>query len=131
MSNVIWEVSAPPYTARVIRTSAYGGTLEVREGEEMLLSMQVGLSYGARFGPDVSDVADWAEMAEAACAARDREKGRAKKKRSQENGTDAHEWQERVSGFVCRKCRVFAWSLTEDPTARTKCPSLADRQGAP
>ena len=47
------------YVCRVVRNGNNGGILTVHDGDNRLLSKHVPLSYGARFGPDASDVADW------------------------------------------------------------------------
>jgi hypothetical protein len=51
------------YTVTVIRTGTYHGELSIREGDQILLRENVGLSYDARFGPDAGDVADWQQRA--------------------------------------------------------------------
>lgn len=49
------------FSVRVERLDEYHGKLTVKvvETDETLLDVGVSLSYGAIFGPDVSDVAEW------------------------------------------------------------------------
>jgi hypothetical protein len=60
---MIWEqtVDKGVYRCRVERIDDYHGRLIVVEAssEKVLLDKPVGLSYGARFGPDTGDVDDW------------------------------------------------------------------------
>ena len=49
------------YDAEVIRTGDHVGRLFVHRKGELLGSMTVQLAYGAYFGPDALDVADWQE----------------------------------------------------------------------
>ena len=65
MTNIVWESTLDNiYKCEVIRTEEYKGVLKVTntENDFVLLEQEVGLSYGARFGPDMSDVAEWQEM---------------------------------------------------------------------
>lgn len=62
MSNaeIIWESKLDDkWNCVVTRTAEYSGQLTVSDQEEVILSESVSLSYGAAFGPDVSDVAMW------------------------------------------------------------------------
>jgi hypothetical protein len=47
----------------VTRTGDYHGELTISEGNQVLHRESVGRSYGATFGPDVADVADWRRIA--------------------------------------------------------------------
>jgi hypothetical protein len=62
MSEVIWTSELDgKYTCSVVRINKRGGNLRLVEtatGRE-LLNQDVGLMYGAQFGPDVEDVAKW------------------------------------------------------------------------
>ena len=62
---VVWgAVLDERYQIEVIRLNDYSAELRIfdHEAEDLLVhSEQVGLSYGAIFGPDTSDVADWQE----------------------------------------------------------------------
>jgi hypothetical protein len=51
------------YLVQVQRTAHYSGALCIFDGEKTLLEQPVGLSYGAAFGPDISDVSDWEQRA--------------------------------------------------------------------
>lgn len=51
------------YTVTVNRVAFYRGELIITEAGKVLHRESVGLMYGAQFGPDVSDVALWKEMA--------------------------------------------------------------------
>lgn len=63
MSDIVWEatVDGNTWKAQVVRTGDYTGTLEVYrvDGNDLIHSESVGLSYQAIFGPDVEDVAEW------------------------------------------------------------------------
>lgn len=63
--NEVWssDVDGGAYHAFVVRTGEYRGTLiVVAAGGHELMREDVGLAYGARFGPDVDDVAMWQEL---------------------------------------------------------------------
>ena len=61
--QIIWESTLDNrYAIQVVRVAPYLGKLVIREADEEIFSQQVGLSYGATFGPDVSDIADWQEI---------------------------------------------------------------------
>ena len=66
MSNLIWNATLDDgaYECEVKRLSHSKGQLTVVETatNELILNKEVGLSYGAQFGPDVDDVAHWQEM---------------------------------------------------------------------
>jgi hypothetical protein len=50
------------YLVEVVRTGQYSGKLRIfdkEKGFECLLDEETGLSYGALFGPDISDVYGW------------------------------------------------------------------------
>jgi len=58
----IWEAELDgKYRCSVTRINKRGGTLRVEDTEsgKMLLEQDVGLLYGAQFGPDVEDVEKW------------------------------------------------------------------------
>lgn len=60
--EVIWESNLDNrYDCKVTRNLEYTGQLKVLDTEtnQVLLDEEVRLSYGASFGPDVADVADW------------------------------------------------------------------------
>ena len=65
----VWKqtVDDGAFTCEVIRSesSSYVGTLQVTvtASGQVLLEEEVGLSYEARFGPDVADIQDWQEKA--------------------------------------------------------------------
>lgn len=61
-AEVIWESNLDNrYDCKVTRNLEYTGQLKVLDTETnlVLLDEEVRLSYGASFGPDASDVADW------------------------------------------------------------------------
>lgn len=66
MSEIVWkaELDNGQYKCEVKRLSSNKGQLTVEDttNNELVLNKEVGLSYGAQFGPDVSDVAYWQEM---------------------------------------------------------------------
>ena len=60
MSEVVWyAVLDNRFKCAVVRKSADTGTLEIHDGDRLVSESDVGLSYGATFGPDVSDVNEW------------------------------------------------------------------------
>jgi hypothetical protein len=62
--DVIWEsLLDDRYKVMVTRTGPYRGEWSIRFGDQVLDRQNVGLSYGALFGPDVDDVADWQQRA--------------------------------------------------------------------
>lgn len=66
IGEIIWEsgVDDGKYSVKVVREASHRGKLtlvEVASGV-VLLDKEVGLSYGAMFGPDVSDIAEWQDM---------------------------------------------------------------------
>lgn len=64
MSNVVWKTKLDKkYQCEVVRIDGYKGLLTVvdEETDELVLKEEVGLSYGAQFGPDMGDVALWQE----------------------------------------------------------------------
>jgi hypothetical protein len=61
--QIIWKSTLDNrYAIQVVRVAPYRGKLVIREADEEIFSQQVALSYGATFGPDVSDIADWQEI---------------------------------------------------------------------
>jgi hypothetical protein len=64
--NVVWEntVDARTWHCQVTRIpeDPYRARLRVTRilNDEVILDEEVGLAYGAPFGPDVADVSDWA-----------------------------------------------------------------------
>ena len=65
MSNIVWEATLDNiYKCEVTRIDEYKGKLKVTNTENafVLLEQEVGLSYGARFGPDIDDVALWQDL---------------------------------------------------------------------
>jgi len=63
--ETIWESELDgKFSCFVVRINKRGGNLRVVEtatGRE-LLNQDVGLMYGAQFGPDVGDVAKWQDI---------------------------------------------------------------------
>ena len=60
----VWEASLDGrYDCKVERIDEYSGRLTVLDTQDnkLMLEEDVSLMYGARFGPDVSDVALWEE----------------------------------------------------------------------
>lgn len=60
--QVIWQATLDDrYDCRVERINEAHGRLQVLDttDQRMLLLKEVTLAYGAAFGPDVDDVADW------------------------------------------------------------------------
>jgi len=60
--DTIWQSTLDNrYDCRVTRINDSHGHLTVTDNtdKKVLLEQEVTLSYGARFGPDVDDVADW------------------------------------------------------------------------
>jgi hypothetical protein len=66
MSEPVWQSRLDDkYDVSVTQNDedAYKGTLRVVENGDVLLEEPVGISYGAPFGPDVADVAEWQQRA--------------------------------------------------------------------
>jgi hypothetical protein len=64
LPNIVWVVLFDArYKMTVLRKEPYRGTLELRDGEDLILEQDVCLSYDAMFGPDAGDVAEWQEIA--------------------------------------------------------------------
>ena len=62
--NVVWTSTLDgKYEVTVTHTRGYHAELTISEDGQVLHREAVGLSYGAIFGPDVADVADWRRMA--------------------------------------------------------------------
>jgi len=62
--NVVWtSILDKRYEVTVTRSDDYLAELTISEGNQVLHRESVGLSYGAIFGPDVADVADWRRIA--------------------------------------------------------------------
>ncbi len=63
--ETIWESELDgKFSCSVVRINKRGGNLRVVEmstGRE-LLNQDVGLMYGAQFGPDIEDVAKWQDI---------------------------------------------------------------------
>jgi hypothetical protein len=61
--DIVWEntVDQGKFSCQVVRTGDYKGQLQVKvtETDEVLLDEEVGLAYGAPFGPDIDDVNYW------------------------------------------------------------------------
>ena len=64
MTDIIWESKLDEmFDCKVERIDERRGKLTVIDQfDQILLNEEVGLSYGAMFGPDVADVALWEEM---------------------------------------------------------------------
>lgn len=66
-ADVIWEqtVDDGAFQCLVIRTGDYRGRLEVMVAAtgKKLLNEDIGLMFGARWGPDIDDLAEWQEKA--------------------------------------------------------------------
>jgi len=63
--ELVWQaVLDEKYGCAVVRLAQRVGRLVVtnEETKEVLLDQEVGLSYGAMFGPDADDVAHWEEL---------------------------------------------------------------------
>jgi hypothetical protein len=59
----IWQSKLDTiYDCTVERTGERTGLLKVTKENQVLLEREVGLSYGATFGPDIEDVEFWQEM---------------------------------------------------------------------
>lgn len=65
MSNeIVWNSTLDDrYDVVVTRTAPYQGELTISESGKILHRQNVGLMYGAIFGPDVADVFVWKQIA--------------------------------------------------------------------
>lgn len=60
----IWKCTLDGrYEVKVVRTGQYSGLLTISENNETKFQEEVGLSYGAIFGPDSDDVELWESIA--------------------------------------------------------------------
>lgn len=56
----IWETKLDnKFDIRVERVDEYKGTLIIADGNTKIAEGLVSLAYGAPFGPDIGDIADW------------------------------------------------------------------------
>lgn len=64
MTDIIWESKLDGvFDCKVERIDERRGKLTITDQfDRTLLNEEVGLSYGAMFGPDVADVALWEDM---------------------------------------------------------------------
>lgn len=61
--QIVWRSTLDgSYEVTVVRVAPYQGLLTITDAGQDIFSQQVGLMYNARFGPDISDVADWQEI---------------------------------------------------------------------
>lgn len=64
--DLVWRAKLDNrYLAEVHRTGSHSGTLYIFDHDKNFKEIarwDVGLSYGAQFGPDVADVAEWEEQ---------------------------------------------------------------------
>jgi hypothetical protein len=64
LPNIVWVALLDArYKVTIVRKEPYRGSLELRDGEDLILEQDVGLSYDAMFGPDAADVVEWREIA--------------------------------------------------------------------
>ncbi|MDO8572123.1 MAG: hypothetical protein Q7R79_05580 [bacterium] len=65
VSNLVWFARLDKkYQVEVQRTGEYSAVLCIFDhtnNDRLLVSYDVGLAYGAQFGPDVGDVRQWQE----------------------------------------------------------------------
>jgi hypothetical protein len=60
MTTKIWGNKLDnKYDVFVERKGPYKGSLIIADDKKVLLTEDVSLSYGAKFGPDISDVCEW------------------------------------------------------------------------
>lgn len=61
---IIWEAKLDDiYDCKVTRLSEYKGKLTmINQFDRILLEKEVGLLYGAVFGPDIDDISYWEEL---------------------------------------------------------------------
>lgn len=65
MKDIIWESTLDSiYLCEVVRLTNRTGQLTVKNNQtnNILFNQEVGLSYGAEFGPDMDDVAHWQDL---------------------------------------------------------------------
>ena len=62
--DIIWESTVDEkFHCSVTRIDEYSGRLVVKDtNNQLFLDQEVGLSYSAIFGPDISDVLDWQNL---------------------------------------------------------------------
>jgi hypothetical protein len=58
--NIIWKANVDEkYEVYVEQGEPYKGELVIKDGDKELTRKFVTISYDAKFGPDISDVAEW------------------------------------------------------------------------
>lgn len=58
--EVVWSSKLDKrWDCRVLRTGFYTGTLQIFDGDVLFHEEPTALSYGAQFGPDQGDIAEW------------------------------------------------------------------------
>lgn len=63
MEQIIWQGELDDiYHCQVTRIDEYRGVLTMKRGEQVVLSREIPLAYGAQFGPDIDDVAVWQDI---------------------------------------------------------------------
>ena len=63
MIDTIWSSKLDGrYDCAVTRTDHYQGKLTIEDAGTVIFEQDVGLAYGAVFGPDVDDVAAWQDI---------------------------------------------------------------------
>jgi hypothetical protein len=62
--DIVWHSRLDDrYDIHVERKDKYLGDLVIKEGDNELFREEVGMQYGAIFGPDVDDVQHWQDIA--------------------------------------------------------------------
>jgi len=62
--TVLWEsVLDGKYKCIVEQKDEYYGVLTIKEGGKTLRQMQVSMTYSPIFGPDISDISEWSQLA--------------------------------------------------------------------
>lgn len=65
MIDIVWQSKLDnKFQCEVVRLTDRTGKLTVldEDNSKVLLEQEVGLSYGAQFGPDIGDVAYWQDL---------------------------------------------------------------------
>lgn len=60
MNTKVWkDVLDKKYPTYVERLEPYKGELVIMDGDKEIYRKPVGISYDAKFGPDVMDISEW------------------------------------------------------------------------
>lgn len=127
---IIWTSTLDGrYTVAVRRLAESRGELTIHDGDKLLHREEVGLAYGAIFGPDVDDLGKWQDIATKVV---DNLNAHGKKESVVDpvaSRSPDHEWPIYIEGEAIGELRTYG------QTARATCSwcghSMTDERGIP